>query len=388
MMEALLVDLGARQLIKNAEVKKAAYVANDLLDEILYEHLHRKQDIKERYYKKDRLRARHFFFMCMSNQLGFQWRMAHKVREVMALIDDVFNEARRYGIQPINVGQAALNDGGSLRPLSALDPELQQCRELPDARQFIGRKSDEAELVEALCSSFSPSEDLLFIAIVGIGVCDSVKNSIVHSLEGLASEDSRAFFEQTVFANEEKCPSSLEEYIISKDNLISLWMAQGLLCREEGSTLKMEEIEVPNVARELKHLRYFDVLDNPIKELPESITTLYHLTCKTLNLLGCSQLDKLPKGLSRLVNLRHLHAGSLVEMPTGIERLTCLQTLPPIRSSASGGTSGLGELGCLPDVKGNVQVSGLEHVKSKEEAQKAGFGRKTAGFPGKELKAA
>ncbi|GAB2271514.1 hypothetical protein Dimus_006349 [Dionaea muscipula] len=125
---------------------------------------------------------------------------------------------------------------------------------------------------------------------------------------------------------------------ISKQELIELWMAQGFPFLQEGSNLKMEEI-------------------------------------------GCDQWTELPKGLSKLVNLRHLDIDKFMIVPAGIERLTCLQTLPGLELSASDGEWNLfqwklHELGCLRDVKGWVQIGGLEHAKCKEEAQKVEIGAK------------
>ncbi|GAB2271523.1 hypothetical protein Dimus_006358 [Dionaea muscipula] len=79
-------------------------------------------------------------------------------------------------------------------------------------------------------------------------------------------------------------------------------------------------------------------------------------------------------GLSKLVNLKHLHVDKFMKVPAGIERLTCLQTLPWLELSASDGEWKLHELGCLRVVKGWLRICGLQHVNSKEEAQKAEIG--------------
>ncbi|KAL9260663.1 putative disease resistance protein RGA1 [Drosera capensis] len=211
------------------------------------------------------------------------------------------------------------------------------------------------------------------------GMADSAKNTIVRRLERLAPEDSRALFEQTVFANEDKCPSSLEvgvvkivdkcagiplairtlgaalgsnknprhwesianselcntqqlekiapylllsfqhlpsfhvkqcfayrsiypkDCIISKDDVISLWMAQGLLFREERSNLKTEEVgEI-----------YFNIL----------------------------------------VNHSFLQREHFVEVPTGIERLALSSDVTANPIECFRWNIGTCELGCLPDAE-------------------------------------
>ena len=71
-------------------------------------------------------------------------------------------------------------------------------------------------------------------------------------------------------------------------------------------TLDLSELNlnvIPHSIEELKHLRYLDLPKNEkIKFFPNSITMLNLLTLK---LGGCRSLKELPRGLKKLVNLRH-----------------------------------------------------------------------------------
>ncbi|GAB2271500.1 hypothetical protein Dimus_006338 [Dionaea muscipula] len=158
-LQAFLVDAGTRRSLNSLEkhwvgkVEKVARHADDLFDEFSFENLRRKLEIRD------------WFYFSLSNSLGFRWRMAHQVKDVMSMIDGVFKEARDLGIRATKLQVPATGSDGNLGSVGA--GELHQYRENPDTRQVVGRDGDEAYLVEQLCGAESTG-DLSFVALVGI----------------------------------------------------------------------------------------------------------------------------------------------------------------------------------------------------------------------------
>nr|KJB71610.1 hypothetical protein B456_011G133300 [Gossypium raimondii] len=127
-------------------------------------------------------------------------------------------------------------------------------------------------------------------------------------------------------------------------------------------------VSLPDAIGKLKHLRYFDISRTRIPRLPKSFTQLYLL--ETLRLLSCEMLKKLPEGMKNLVNLRHLYISHGRHVPIGIGCLISLQTLPVFHVGTERGT-GIGELGFLVELGGELVIEGLENVIDKEEARGA-----------------
>ncbi|XP_077239371.1 putative disease resistance protein RGA3 isoform X2 [Tasmannia lanceolata] len=156
-----------------------------------------------------------------------------------------------------------------------------------------------------------------------------------------------------------RAPSSID-YQILNDALMELRCLRVL----DLSYSKIDKL--PDSIGHLKHLRYLDLCGTKIKRLPESVSSLCNL--QTLGLKYCSNLKGLPKGITNLVNLRHIVSESIPLL--GIGKLTSLQTLPHFKVCEESGCQ-IGELNNLSHIKGRLDISGLEYVQNIEEAKEA-----------------
>ena len=128
--------------------------------------------------------------------------------------------------------------------------------------------------------------------------------------------------------------------------------------------------ELPDSIEQLIHLRLLHISDSSLVELPKSITKLYNL--QTLRIEG--YLVGLPEDLSNLINLRHIYIndidGNLIATPKNMGRLTCLQTLQFFCVGPDEGYQ-IKELGCLKNLRGEIEIRKLGYVKDEEEARSA-----------------
>ncbi|KAL5707361.1 hypothetical protein ACHQM5_025418 [Ranunculus cassubicifolius] len=140
-----------------------------------------------------------------------------------------------------------------------------------------------------------------------------------------------------------------------------------------GSLLEVLPKEVEN----LLHLRYLELSDSELLELPETLCNLYNL--QVLGLNWCRKLHKLPKKIGKLSNLRHLEierTDGLSYFPKSIAALRSLRTLSKFIVSDAGHGCKIGDLQRLNNLQGALELEGLSRVTDEKDVVRAELKKK------------
>ncbi|KAM4113701.1 hypothetical protein ACJW30_04G015900 [Castanea mollissima] len=234
MVQAVLADAEKRQVREESvrlwlqRLEKVAYDADDVLDELAYELLRRKVEIR------NQMKRKVCFFFSFSNPIAFRFKMANKVKTIADSLKRVNDEAIRFGL----IRAESIN--------ANLDTMLnRETNSFIDNSEVVGREDRVSEIVELVTNS--TSEKLSVIPIVGMaGLGKTTLAKLVYNHELVESH-----FNKKIWL----CVShDFDEKKILRGILESLTRKSSQL---ENNNAILEEIE-----NELKGKRFLLVLDD------------------------------------------------------------------------------------------------------------------------------
>ncbi|KAL2935975.1 putative disease resistance protein RGA1, partial [Bienertia sinuspersici] len=222
-----------------SKVKKVAYDADDLLDELAYEAL--KQRLKFENQSQFRKKLR-FLFSLDGNPIVFNFQMGHRMRHLMGSIEDVFKDAQVLGIKPVD-----LTGGPNTSVAVPEEVQLHVQRELVGGRGLIGRDEDEANIISMLCDPENVDSDLTVVGIFGMGGLG--KTAL--SKRAFDRIEVRSHFEKRIWG------------CVSHDfNLKGILEKMVELVDEEASTRSSYQATIAKLEKNLSGKRYILVLDD------------------------------------------------------------------------------------------------------------------------------
>ncbi|RXH91941.1 hypothetical protein DVH24_020964 [Malus domestica] len=361
------------------DLKDAIYCVGELLDEINTEALRRQlegDDDHSPAASSSTSWISRSVFKPSSASDEFHNSLEPKISKVLRVLDLILNERDALG----------LKEGVQHRP----QERNRQTTSRVDESGVFGREKDRETILKSLRSNDTAGAKIAVLPIVGMGgigkstlaqlVYKHIKDDFdVQAWVCVGEEFGILQIAQTIYGRiiAQTCTitdldllsEKLEKVLTGKKFLFVLddvWNEDyddwnNLMTH--FNMLKLSAIgELPSSIGNLKQLRHLDVCETSIRELPETVCTLYNL--QTLLLFGCHRLIQLPSNLRRLINLRHLDIRDteIQKMPAGMCNLKNLQTLSHFVVDKQTAQR-IGELKELQHLRGTLHILGVGNVK-------------------------
>ncbi|GKV38010.1 hypothetical protein SLEP1_g45968 [Rubroshorea leprosula] len=234
MIHAVLQDADRRQVGEAAvklwleNLRDVAREAEDVVDEVVYERLKQEVWIQKQMKKKVCL------FFTFSNPFIFRLKMANKIKNLIASIVEINEDARQFGLQSRHAIPEPRSNPQMVYPLPGY------------CRRVIGRENDESKIVDLLIDP-NNEESLSVISVVGMGGLG--KTTLAKSVQN--HEKIVRNFGRTIFI----CVS--EVFDVKK---ILKEMLEYLT--KERCSIEIEDIIVRKIQDELKNENYLLILDD------------------------------------------------------------------------------------------------------------------------------
>ncbi|XP_050256548.1 putative disease resistance protein RGA3 [Quercus robur] len=233
-----VTDLSVKHWLQR--LKDLAYDADDVLDELAYEILRRKVEIR------NQIKRKVCFFFSFSNPIAFRIKMANKVKTISESLKKINEEANGFGLTRAKLVNA--------------NPEIIPNRETDafvDHSEIVGRENHVLEIVNLLLSA--TNEQLSVIPIVGMaGLGKTTVAKLVYNHELV-----KRHFDKTIWV----CVSDdFNDKRILREALESL--------TQKSSALENKNTILECLQKELQGKRYLLILDDVWNEEPMKWNTL------------------------------------------------------------------------------------------------------------------
>ncbi|GKV51422.1 hypothetical protein SLEP1_g58081 [Rubroshorea leprosula] len=234
MIRAVLQDADRRQVGDSAvklwleNLRDVAREAEDVVDEVVYERL------KQEVWIQKQMRKKVCLFFTFSNPFIFRLKMANKIKNLIASIVEINEEAKQFGLQSRNATHESRSNPQTAYSFPSYCPRV------------IGRENDVSKIVDLLIDP-NNEESLSVISVVGMGGLG--KTTLAKSVQN--HEKIVRNFGKTIFI----CVSEVFDVKkILKEMLESL--------TKEGCSIENEPIIVGKIQDELKNENCLLILDD------------------------------------------------------------------------------------------------------------------------------